>query len=563
MKKLAAITFLVILVLGGLALPAAAQAAPDLTSLAQYFPSGSPLYVSFDTSDAMIQAVDSVIARITTAFPSSSGAPTSLRAALDQAAAQLEPGGSFDTVFRPWLGDVGAFGIYSLSSHSSQPLTIALSVTDQSQAQATLNRALITNNYDVSYNDGNVVYTPSDPAANAATFILRSDVLLITSDPALVDAGGSLNITLADDSNFSGALGLLPLTPYNGVAYVDLPGILSAMLAAQSSDFASMGTLNSTLAALKPVAAGLTLLDNHALTLDFAMPLSSGLTGMLATRATLDPTFVHHIPANAALVIQGTNLYGAVQTAADNLHTMLNSMSGSGISSQDWDTAVWAIRFAVRGLTGLELEDAFGWMTSDYALYASFSPSFEDAASLREASTSLPIDFAFTAAAPDAEAAQRLFDGLVRSLHDLPVQGVTVTQESLGDINALVFNLDLPDLPFPIELLAATGNGVFTVGTRHMVVAALDPQQGLDDNPSYVDASQYLLADSNALIYLSSDGLKPFARILTRPGTPPDQRAQGKMLQKLLDLFQSGSVSISMQPDSMIMRLVISMTQAS
>ena len=163
----------------------------------------------------------------------------------------------------------------------------------------------------------------------------------------------------------------------------------------------------------------------------------------------------------------------------------------------------------------------------------------------------MPLEFGLIVEATDADAAQKVFDGLNRSLVGLPTKNVTVAQETLDSgAKALTFTISGTNMPFPIELMAATGNGVFAIGTRRTVTAALDPKNaGLSGDADYVEASKYLLSDSNSVLYLSSSGLKPVARVMTQTSNPEGVRQQGKQLQSLLDLISSGSVSTSMLPD--------------
>src|SRR5436305_1085221 len=98
MRKFVAITALLIIALGALVLPAAAQS--DLSTLTQFFPANAPLYVSFRTDDAFIQSLDTLAAKFSPLIPGGL-MPGSLQKLLDQRTADLVPGGSFATSIRP------------------------------------------------------------------------------------------------------------------------------------------------------------------------------------------------------------------------------------------------------------------------------------------------------------------------------------------------------------------------------------------------------------------------------------------------------------------------------
>ena len=85
----------------------------DLTTLAGYLPADAPVYIGFRTDDAFLSTLDSLASKLDAVVPGGmmSG---SVQEALDDLAKSIEPGGTFATTMRPWLGDTAAFGIYTL-----------------------------------------------------------------------------------------------------------------------------------------------------------------------------------------------------------------------------------------------------------------------------------------------------------------------------------------------------------------------------------------------------------------------------------------------------------------
>ncbi len=251
-------------------------------------------------------------------------------------------------------------------------------------------------------------------------------------------------------------------------------------------------------------------------------------------------------------MIQGKDLYHGYENAIASLRALAGSSSStSGLTTKDLNTALFGLNFAVRGLTGMNAEDALGWMTGDYAVELGFSPSFSDIKDVSAPLKALPVDFGIVIAATDPAAAQQVYDGLSQALTNLPADNVTMTEETLDSgTKALVFTITSPDMDFPVELLASTGNGVFAFGTRRMVTAAVNPQnQGLDTAPGFVAASGSMLSDPNALLYIGGSSLEPLARAMTASGNSPAVRQQGKQVQMALDLIDSITISDSVLPD--------------
>jgi hypothetical protein len=561
MKKFLLITALLILALGALTLPAAAQET-DLTTMAQYLPADAPVYFGFRTDDAFVGEVDAFLDKLGALVP------MSFSDMLDDLSDNILPGETFDSLWRPWLGDQGGVGVYDLHGqtfeHPVPPITIALAITDEDAANAFLTGLQNADRYTSESADDYTLYTPDSSMTSDPYYVVRDDVLLVTGDEALAEAGGVLDgDSLSDNPAFGTALDLLPADGYSGIVYVDTPAIYSMALEDRSmsrmsaSDEAAMGMVMGLFDVIQPQAMGLTMLDDRTLALDVASPLDADAAGpfILSTSSTpIDPAFAAHLPANAPFVVQGTDLYSNYQNALANLDVLVSMMpENDDFSAQDMELALWGVGFFVRGLTGMEVEDALGWMTDDYAFTLGFSPAFTDSTSIFAAMSSNPIEFGITIAAGDEGKAQAFFDGLTRSLSGLPVEELQIAQDTLpGGTPALTFTISSPDMPFSIELVAALGDGVFSFGTPRTVTAAVEPQAGagLDGEASYTEATSYLLEGTNVLMFLSSSNLLPIARLMTAEDNPESIREQGKQVRAFLDLFSSASISSAALPDN-------------
>ncbi len=478
---------------------------------------------------------------------------------LDQGAAGIEDGGSFATTIRPWLGDQIAFGLYEYDENTmsnDQPIVVVVSINDQAAAEDFLTLTSTTDDYTASEEDGYTLYAPdSGNTRNEPYFIFRDGVMIITSTQDVVDAGGVFADGLSSSDAFTTAATMLPENEYGLFGYIDTPVIFTSSMMDQlgSMNSEEMAMVTPFLDILQPQAFGLTKLGDNGLVIDFASPLNADADvgfSMTAT-APIDPAFAAHIPATSALVVHGTNLYQSYQGGLESLNAMSEMMADNpDFDAQDMQTVLWGLRFAVRGLTGMEPEDALGWMTGDYAFAVGLSPAFADASNVMGALDALPVDFGLVIDATDTDGAQALYDGLSRSLSGLPAEEVTVSEETLsGDVNALVFTIDARQMDYPIELVVATGNGVFAVGTRRMVEAAVNPANGLDSDADFAAASATLLEGASSVLYVSSSGLQPLARVLSASSNPENIQDGGKQLKAVLGLFDSLSISTTVEAD--------------
>lgn len=561
MKKLSLIAVVLLLALSALVLPAAAQ--DDLSSLASYFPGDAPLYAEFQTDEAIIETLDNLASKFGPLTPGG-WTPGSLRDMLDTAASEIQPGGTFATVFRSWLGDSAAIGMYELREQTAEnpvpPITIAIRITDQDQAETLFDSLPNAERYTLSEGDDYILYSPDGSMTSDPYFLFRDDVVLITGDEALVEAGGVLDESLVDNADFTTAVAALPGEGYEAVVYSDTPRLF-AMTMKESGSMSrdseqAMEMFSSLMAAVKPQVFALTLLDDRSLTLDAVSPLDADAASAFTLNTSMtpvDPSFLQHILANSALVVQGSNLYGSFQAALENLRAFAAAApEGSGMDAQQLQTAIFGINFLVQGLSGMETDQALGWMTGNYAFSFGFSASFSDIADLTAPLTRMPFELGILIEATDADAAQELFAGMQESLGTFATDEFSVEDATLADgTDALNLTFTSEDMDFPVELQIATANGVFVIGTPRTVSAALDPSnEGLDSESGFVAASGYLLDDSNSIFYVSGSGLQPLANAMTASDNPQSLRQQGKQVQQVLDLIDSISISTAALADN-------------
>jgi hypothetical protein len=336
------------------------------------------------------------------------------------------------------------------------------------------------------------------------------------------------------------------------------------MLAGISNNLGSMGV-------------GFTIVDGRSLTIDIvstanpeAMAEALGFDpDAMVTAQPIDPAFARFIPAGTPIVTHVTNLSGAY----DALLTGLRSgVSLSGADAEDVEEAlaeiesgIAGVEFAIRGLTGLDLEDdILSWMTGDLALWVGLSPAAARATSLFGAlAGGLPVDFGILIdATADPDGAAALVEGLKSALtfaaRQTPANSgtrITVTDETIGGNAAVSVSIVDRSLPFPIELVVGASADVFAMGTRAAVEAALNPGVGLDSDPAFQEALRYALPDTVQLQYLAGAPLAPLFRLLPMEGSADDAQA----LVDFVSLISSSSISSSTANGLSYARLVLTL----
>lgn len=556
-----------LLVFGALAAPAAAIPVADLTKLADYFPANSALYLAARTDDDFISSIDGLLSNVASVLPPEAGPVPMISDMLDQSAQQFDPQGDFQSVFRSWLGDVVAIGISDASTvGGSRPSAIGvLAITDKAAAEAYLNTTGILSQYAKEEKDGYTLFSPKSRNVDEPYIILRDDVLIINLRAGGIENGGLQDTPLSSSDKFTGTMAKLPLTDYNVVAYNDFVQFLDAMMqGGMGMGMRDMGQIptifTDMMHAFGPQAYGGTIVDGRSLTFDAAVTIDDASVmqamGMPMTigHAPVDPAFAHHIPNGTPLVAHGTNIGESFLQTVAAYKNMIDQMTTGGMLSQrdaeQARAAFYALEVGIRGLTGLEPEQVFGWMTGDAAFYMGLSARMSDARGLMDVMAGLPVDFAVTIAATDPAAASAVVEGLANGLKDFPAEGVTITREEIAGANALVVTIQTKDMPFPVELVMAANDQVFSLGTRRYVTFALNPVgNGLDSDPAFIEAGGYGLANPEQMLYFAGAGLQPLAHMLSGEGNPRDMRQGGQMLGAFLNLVSSASVTVSSMED--------------
>lgn len=568
--------------------PAAAVPVTDLTTLAQYFPAKTVFFASVRTDDAYIDTLDALLERVMNAVPEADLGGQTFRGVLsDIFDDNPNLDGTFDELVRSWLGDTAAIGVPSTTelfdserdNDDDTPVLLAAEITNRAAAVAFFDEIMPP---DVDRDAELIVeetatYTllTAADSDNPAGIYIGEDVLLITNQRALLPQEGVTG-SLSTSEDFTNGLSYLPATDYNALAYINLPEILSRIPAAELEPEAG-----AVLSAIAPVfeavggqVIGATILDDRSLTLDYVQPIID-LEAYEAFGVSINTDytpvsfdFARFIPAGTPFVLQGADLQTVFNNAIANLTAMAamqQNLMPEGVESpvDEIEDGMDQLQFVIAGLTGLNLqEEILSWMTGNYALAFRFSPALSDISSLEDTPSSLPVDFSFIVEVTDPEAAQAVVDGLVRALSNFgDDEDFELSTEEFGSTTAQVITIpESADTPFPIEFVFGASEEVFVFGTPRMAEAALDPDDGLASDASYVEMQSYALENPVNVYYLAGEGLTPLVKLLVLSNSvnAEDETA----ITNVFRLISSSSISWTIEDDgTSVYRMVLTLPE--
>lgn len=532
MRKLLLMLSLFGLLLPG-AFPAMATDIDELTTLARYFPEDAPFFATIRTDDAYIDTLDELINRV--------GAQTGLLppdfAIREQLNVLLSPDLSFEQI-ESWLGEAIAVGIQTpqglltidgggFGEEVDNELTFAFAVTDAAAAAAFLEQA-----YPAGIPqevEGGTLYVP-DPNSFAQTIIfVGEDVMIVrgqVADP--LDVVPATDETLADFAGFTAAMDRLPLDEYNAVVYLD-PRMFVPLLDEDPSIQEGLDLLPTTInlrnaiKALGPQSLGLTILEGRSFTVDIATNVlgpdilaQAGLE--IADSPALDLSFTDTLPTDVPLMIQNTG-FGETVIAAFELVETYGEFFGDLYERGELGFDEEALRFideggvfvrqALQGLSGLTLEEGFGWMTGDYILYLTTVPGSGEL---------LPIvpDLGIIIANTDATAADAYDAGLTRFFTQLGLDTVEA-ENGRTDLPVLAEALQEPAL----TLSYATTPEFHILGGLTIVEDALTGENVYSSANAYQFASEFFVEAPEILAYIDFNALFPTVETLLALANDP------------------------------------------
>lgn len=573
MLKRGLLGFILVCLLALTVSPAAAVSVSDLTALARFMPADADIFASVRIDDDYIGVWDGFARRLAALFPDAFPR-TTLTEQLDLLSKPF--GGDFQAVFRSWLGDTAALAIidYGLLldnnfRNDSDAILGAVAITDAAGAEAYFDG--------LNQRDGETIVKTRDEngilyefsRGDIRSILIQDDVILFGNLSAAFDRMARL----ADSEGFTDALTRLPETDYNALIYINYPSLSETLL--DSPGLSGMGMdnmLDLLFQTTGTAAIGFTILDGRSFTMDFTLAYDPtaiaefyDLDPSLLIQRPFDPAFARFIPAGTPLVVFDNDLASGYQGALGQLASMAATMGapGSSMSADEVKRALDQINFALRGATGLTLDELLGWMSGDFALWLGLSDAAKSAPNIVALTESNPIDFGLLVdASVDPDAAAAAARGLRRgfsTLAELASGGSTrlsVTDETIGGVEVGVLTIIDRDLPLPIEIVVGANAELFILGTRGAVEAAFAPGAGLNNDPAFQEALAYSLPEMQGLAYASGLGFLPLIDALEA-----ELRSDADTARAALSLLSSSSGTTVYTDTSGLVRLVITVPE--
>lgn len=550
-----------------------APAVSDLVALARYYPTETPLFATFDTSEQLFDDLDGLLAVLRTSIPDLIPSDVNAGDLVDELS-----GGGFASMIRPWLGDRVGVGVLDVESVSdSQPsVLVAIEITGREAARAFLDTSM--SNASSRYTESEVRdYTLFvDTSFQQMHYLLGEDVLFISNDLDYLETTLSSGdfARLSDNASFHETFGLLPEQSYYGLAYMNTSAVIGSEALDEFSDDSPMMAVYQSLAEADiHQSFGMTILDGRTLTIDYANNVGSyeafaslllGEGGTFPDPSAYPPVdlgFASHLSARSQLVIQGSGLGAQISGFFDTMsmygnifQQMMNDeffRYGMGMGSvpfldsdwgglaQGWTTVTFA------GLTGLNLNaDVLSWMTGDYAMFLDLIAV--------ESDLTLSLDMGFITRNTDSAAANNVLSKITSAAERY---GLVNTTETHGSGSALVLpqpvrilfppdfmvSKDVIDATPELDVMVGVSEDVFVAGSRPGVEYALNPSgESLADTAAFASAVESLfLPGSQAVFYIGFDAL---ADALRETGLAGMSRDMAEVMY-VLGAFESATIS--------------------
>jgi hypothetical protein len=409
-----------------------------------------------------------------------------LRSQLDSAMAELGREGDFESVIGAWLGDTIAIGVLDVEGLVEQnfdedmPLLITVAISDSREAELFLDNLKPGNYVKEQLNEG-ILYHPDEPSQNDPTIYLTDGALLVR--PSSLDAmtiTQGVDSSLADNADFTTALANLPEEDYDALMYVDVAGF-EFMAQEIQAEFDSENLpldldFQAMVEALGPQVVAMTIMgqslvfDRSSNIADVGALENMGFNVNSGEPISLE--FTNMLPANTAMFIQDTNFGMNLLDSLDEAYQLgeeFEDLKAQGNLDRDleglayMDEFVTFMRLSFKGLSGLSMEEGFGWMTGNYILYFNIVPfngTFKDELAF------IP-DFGSIIESTDSDAAAAFVNGIETLFYELGLDvtrdGDTLTLPILGNM----FGDDALNL-----MLIQNGDFIIS-GTQPGVTAAL------------------------------------------------------------------------------------------
>lgn len=543
---LAVLALALVLILG--ALPAAASQ-QTMLALAEYFPTTTSVFFSARIDSETIAQADSLAALLDARTGALNG--MNLSSALDMLALEIDAEGTFESVFG-WVGDALAFGItspdFALPENQDQSerfMRFVVSVRDPRAAEAFMDSEMPDNAIKEQV-EGGILYRVEGSMINTPVFFLNNAVMIIVMDYGdPMRAVPSFGQSLADMPEFATTIEALPLSEYHMLMVVD-PLFMVPLLeeATEDMDKDAMPVdldFAEIVRAVGHQALGATVLDGRSLVLDMTSLVRDRAAleslmpaGEYTPSQPLDLSFTGSVPANTSLLLQytgmGSGLLGLLAQvealAADAREQMQQGTAPDGQQELvQAGTALALARNGFRGLSGLSLNEAFGWMDGNFAVFMDLTMG---------SSADLPVipNIGIAVENTDTGAAAALFASLPRIFTELGVDAV----DENGSLVVSTLN-ELTQNP-ALDLLFALNDRAFVTGTRPAVEGFIGAG-GLADTAAFQFSSSYFLPGSQFLAWIH---VTPLANLAGEIAAMTNDRDAAQLAQ-VLPLLESATLT--------------------
>jgi hypothetical protein len=570
MKRILVVGLLLLGLSALLIAPAAAAAPTDLNRLASWFPESTAAFVSLRTDDDYIAVWDSLLERIRAIAPDSANIQL-LGESLDNGIAEAFGGGDFQSIIRPWLGEVASVGVISLENvfddnrrnDDELPVLAAVEITDRDAAEAFFDDVLTTRRKQTQGDF--ITYQFRGDNRQPMVLALGADVALLASGDTSILPTTMPAAPLSAAADFTTTLAMLPEPDYNVTLYLNLGSMIETMMGAEGQ-FAMMdptGGFFSLLAAAPSQVWGLTILDGRSLTIDIVQPYGGAYLkrieemGMAVEQpGPVNPEIVARVPAGMPLVIYGNDLGLLLTNGLQNLRVQADMMGGTGFSAEDIEQGLAQATVAVQAVTGLDLEsELIPALSGAYALYAGLTPEAAAADDMMSMMAGgFPATLGLLVEVEGEGVAAQIVTGLETVLKASEAEGVSFEEATLGNASGLQVTVKSNrDLPFDINLLILATDNLLFIGTPDAAQASLGADGGLRSDATFQAAEGWVLENPSQVAYLSGPDLLPLLNLAAMTGNSQDAEEGRAALEALLE---SGTISVASNNDVIYYRAV-------
>jgi hypothetical protein len=536
----------------------------DVESMAALMPYDSVLFFALRTDDDYIELLDSLIRKVYDTLPRFILPNFSLRQLLDLAAQQAL-GSDFQTRIRPWLGDTIALAIGPLDklldinprNDTETEIVLAIQIVNRAEFEATFESLADPRGYKKTRSAEFTDYEDT----RQPVLMRVGETLVLVGTKAGVNSALNRVAKLNANPQFKQTVEALPESAYNIFAYANLSELrqLAAFLPREQRD------LVRSLAV--PLAIGATILDGRSLVLDLAIQ-NTEIVSDLSLSKPVNPDFARWMPADAVLSVHLRDLSAYYRAILSALRLTLSGQA----ELRAFELALRQFEEALRLSLGLDLnQDILSWLTGDFAILVAYTPQERSLLELSiDPSLRLPFvgyDFGLVIEAPDPEKVAKLIATLGNALQVSLRNAPNVTATS--DEKRIKLAINLPNLTTPIEVVIGVNDAVFYIATGAAAAHIESGAGGLLAAAGYREARQYLLPESNQVLYMGSDAINLLAEVLAlqesgRFGRSSalelfrDTRFQAQFFAKLLS---SSSISFAARNGFQVARAVLTLPE--